>query len=146
MPRKPLLSPFALWQTMPASAVPALQGEASMKRVIAGLLFAAALVPVAGPARADGVDVHPRRHVWHGYSLRLPPERHVVEVVDSWGRLIIGGRRFTPAVPACGGWVAGERIRFLAGDHLGACRTAVIYNYHLRQTCEVACPWGFAGW
>ena len=65
---------------------------------------------------------------------------------DNFGRLTIGGRRFTPAVPACGGWVAGERVRFVAFDGPGACRTALIYNYHLRQTCEVACPWGFAGW
>ena len=119
-----------------------------MTRVIAGLLLAAAAL-IAGPAAADGVDVPRKVHrVWHGYSLRLPPERHVVEIVDNWGRLVIGGRRFTPAVPACGGWVAGERIRFVAVDVPGACRTALIYNYPLRQTCEVACPWGwgFAGW
>jgi hypothetical protein len=118
-----------------------------MKRLIAGLLLAAALVPVAGPAGADGID-RPRKvhRVWHGYSLRLPPERHVVEVVDNWGRLVINGRLFTPAVPACGGWVAGERIRFLAGDINGACQTAVIYNYHLRRTCEVGCSWSLIGW
>jgi hypothetical protein len=99
-----------------------------MKRLIAGLLLAAGL-GLAGPAGADGTDV-PRK---------VPPERHVVEVIDDWGRLIIAGRTFTPAVPACGGWVAGERIRFVAGDINGACQTAVIYNYRRHETCEVGC-------
>jgi hypothetical protein len=72
-----------------------------MKRVFAGLMLTAAIGFIASRAGADGIDV-PRkvRHVWHGYSLRLPPERHVVEVVDDFGRLIIAGRPFTPAVPA----------------------------------------------
>jgi hypothetical protein len=117
-----------------------------MKRVLAGLLIVTAIVVAADRARADGVDVPRKVHRWHGYSLRLPPERHVVEIVDNFGRLTIGGRRFTPVVPSCGGWVAGERIRFVAVDVPGACRTAVIYNYHTRQTCEVACPWGWFGW
>jgi hypothetical protein len=114
-----------------------------MKRVIAGLLLAAALVPAAGPAGADGTDARPVHRTWHGYNPRLPPERHVVEVVDDWGRLIINGRLFVPGVPACGGWVAGERIRFVAGDINGACRTALIYNYQRRQTCEVGCSRSF---
>jgi len=111
-----------------------------MRRVIAGFMLAAAFGLAAGPAGADGIEVHHRvHHVWHGYNLRLPPERHVVEVIDTWGRLIINGRPFTPIVPACGGWVAGERIRFVAGDIDGACQTAVIYNYRRHQTCEVGC-------
>jgi hypothetical protein len=113
-----------------------------IKRVTAGLSIAVAVTFVAGPAGADGVDV-PRHHV--GHYLRLPPERHVVEVIDSWGRLIINGRRFTPAVPGCGDWVAGERIKFLAGDINGACDVAVIYNYRRHQTCEVGCR-HFANW
>jgi len=111
-----------------------------MKRVFVGLLLAAGLGVSPVPAGADGIDV-PRkvRHAWHGYSLRLPPERHVVEVIDDFGRLIIAGRPFTAAVPACGGWVAGERIRFVAGDINGACQTALIYNYRRHETCEVGC-------
>jgi len=116
-----------------------------MKRVLAGVLLAIVLSAV-GPAGADGIDVRPRRHVWHGYSLRLPPERHVVEIIDSWGRLVVNGRLFTPVVPACGGWVAGERIRFVAGDINGACRTALIYNYRRHQTCEVGCSWSLVAW
>jgi hypothetical protein len=118
-----------------------------MTRVLAGLLLAAAFGLSAGTAGADGVDMPRKVHrVWHGYSLRLPPERHVVEIVDNFGRVTIGGRRFTPIVPACGGWVAGERVRLVAVDVPGACRTAVFYNYHTRGTCEVACPWAFGGW
>jgi hypothetical protein len=110
-----------------------------MNRVLAGLLLAA-MAFVARPAGADGVDVPRKVHrAWHGYSLHLPPERHVVEVIDEWGRLIINGRSFTPIVPGCGGWVAGERIRFVAGDINGACQTAVIYNYRRHETCEVGC-------
>ena len=118
-----------------------------MNRELAGLLLAAAFGLVAGPAAADGVDRPPKVHrVWHGYSLRLPPERHLGEIVDNFGRITIGGRRYTPAVPACGGWVAGERVRFVAFDVPGACRTALIYNYYTRRTCEVACPWSLFGW
>ena len=117
-----------------------------MTRAIAVLMFVLALGFAAAPARADGIDVPPKvHHVWHGYNLRLPPERHVVEIIDDWGRLIIAGRRFTPVVPGCGDWVAGERIKFLAGDINGACNTALIYNYRRRQTCEVGCS-RWANW
>src|SRR5262249_62111110 len=93
-----------------------------------------------GRGGADVIALPAKVHrVWHGSSLRLPPERHVVEVIDEWGRLVINGRSFTPAVPGCGGWVAGERIRFVAGDINGACQTAVIYNYRRHETCEVGC-------
>src|ERR1043166_6455564 len=78
------------------------QGRALMKRVIAGLLLAAAFGLGAGPAGADGVDRPRKVHRWHGYSLRLPPERHVVEIVDNFGRMTIGGRRFKPAGPPGG--------------------------------------------
>ena len=106
-------------------------------RVIAGLLLAAALGLCAGPAGADGQDA---RRQWHpGYDVRLPPERHVIEVVDAWGLYIVNGRRFTPVAPECAHWIAGERIKFLAGDINGACRTALIYNFPRRQTCEVWC-------
>ena len=110
-----------------------------MSKRVTGLAFAIVLALAAGPASADGT--YP--HQWYpGYDLRLPPERHVIEMVDDSGRFIINGRRFAPAVPACGHWVAGERIRFVSGDLNGACATAVIYNYRWRETCEVAC----SGW
>ena len=109
-----------------------------MKRfAVAGLLFAG-LTLVAGGALADGIDV--RRHVYrHGYDLRLPPERHVIEVVDGWGRFIINGTRFTPADPRCATWTAGDRIAFLSGEMHGYCATTTIHNISRRQTCEVAC-------
>jgi len=108
-----------------------------VNRVIAGLLLAVALGLAAGPAGADGSDSYRHRH-W-GYDLRLPPERHVIEVVDGWGRFIMNGRPFTAVVPECAHWVAGERITFLSGDMNGACRTALIHNYRWRQTCEFWC-------
>jgi hypothetical protein len=106
-------------------------------RVIAGLLLVA-LGLSAG--LAAGADVDYSLRPWHpGYDLRLPPERHVIEIVDGWGLYIINGRRFTPIAPECAHWIAGERIKFLAGDINGACRTALIYNFPRRQTCEVWC-------
>jgi hypothetical protein len=105
-----------------------------------GPLLAVAFALAAGPAGADGSDTY-RRHWYPGYDLRLPPERHVIEVVDGWGRFIINGRPFAPVTPECH-WLAGERIEFRAGDMNGRCRTAVIYNFRWRQACEVAC----SGW
>ena len=111
-----------------------------MKRfAVAGLLFAG-LTLAAGTAFADGFEVkrHVHRH-WYGYDLRLPPERHVIEVVDGWGRFIINGTRFTAANPRCATWTAGDRIAFLSGEMHGACATATIRNISRRQICEVAC-------
>ena len=110
-----------------------------LNRVIAGLLLAVALGLAAGPAGADGSDGYRHRHPHWGYDLRLPPERHVIEVVDGWGRYIMNGRPFTAVVPECAHWVAGERITFLSGDMNGACRTTLIHNYRWRQTCEFWC-------
>jgi hypothetical protein len=71
----------------------------------------------------------------------LPPERHVVEGVRPpySGNYLINGRWFTAASPACTRWVAGERIRLVAGDWHGACISAVIYNVSRRMTCELSC-------
>ena len=114
------------------------------KGVIAGLLIAAALGLVAGPAGADGVDTH--RTWYRSYYPRLPPERHVIELVDRWGHFMFNGRRFTPVFPDCPRWVAGERIKFLSGDIDGFCKVAVIYNYRWHQSCEFWCPRGIAIW
>jgi len=105
---------------------------------VAGLLFAGSMLAAAS-AFADGMDVKRHVHRWHGYDLRLPPERHVIEVVDGWGRFIINGTRFTPADPRCATWTAGDRIAFLSGELHGYCVTATIHNISRRQTCEVAC-------
>ena len=114
-----------------------------MSNRVAGLLIALAFGLAAVPAGADGVDVH---RAYRAYGPRLPPERHVVEIVDQWGHYYFNGRRFTPVFPDCPRWVAGERIKFLAGDMNGFCKVAVVYNYRWRQSCEFYCPRGIAIW
>jgi hypothetical protein len=76
-------------------------------------------------------------HSWYG----LPPERHVIEVVQPpySGNFIINGRRFTAKSMACRRWVAGERIRLVAGDWNGRCIDAVFYNVWRRSRCEMWC-------
>jgi hypothetical protein len=90
------------------------------------------------PAAGDGF-IAPRPR-YHSYFY-LPPERHVIEVVQPpySGNFIINGTRFTAKSPACLRWAAGERIRLLAGDWHGHCIEAVFYNVTLRSTCEMWC-------
>jgi hypothetical protein len=97
---------------------------------------------VCTPALADGMQYSPYRY-HPGYY--LPPERHVIEVVQPpfSGNFIINGRRFVGRSPACLRWAAGERIKLVAGDWNGRCVDAVFYNYFWRSTCEVSCGWGW---
>ena len=116
-----------------------------IRLALVAALAVAAAVPVAAPAAADeGPPVSRPRH--HGYRLQLPPERHVVEVVQPpWsGNFIINGRRFTGVSPACYSWAAGEPIRLVEGDWNGRCVQAVFYNLWRRSTCVTVCegrPW-----
>jgi hypothetical protein len=92
------------------------------------------------PAAGDGfIEPRPRYHSYPYFH--LPPERHVIEVVQPpySGNFIINGTRFTAKSPACLRWAAGERIRLLAGDWHGHCIEAVFYNVTLRSTCEMWC-------
>jgi hypothetical protein len=96
------------------------------------------------PAAADeGPRVSRPHH--DRYRLNLPPERHVIEVVQPpWsGNFVINGQRFTAVSPACFSWAAGERIRLLEGDWNGRCDQAVFYNVWRRSTCVTVCerPW-----
>jgi hypothetical protein len=86
----------------------------------------------------------PVRHYYHRH-IYLPPERHVIEVVQppGSGNFIINGRRFVAKTDACYRWAAGERIRLIAGDWNGHCVDAVFYNVWRRSTCEMWCR---AGW
>jgi len=116
----------------------------SARRITWGLLAALALVAVA-PARADEPPPTYRHHGW-GHRIYLPPERHVIEVVQPpySGNFIINGRRFTAKSPACFNWVAGERIKLLDGDWNGRCVEATFYNASRRSTCVTWCegrPW-----
>jgi hypothetical protein len=100
---------------------------------------------MCGPALADGID-HPR--YWHQHRFYLPPERHVIEVVQPpWsGNFIINGARFTGRSPACLTWAAGERIKLIEGDWNGRCTEAVFYNFYRHSTCEMTCRGSIYGW
>ncbi len=102
-------------------------------------LVAFVLVLLMGQtAFADGEY---RRYRHYPRSIYLPPERHVIEVVQppSSGNFIINGRRFTAKTAACLPWAAGERIRLIAGDWNGRCVDAVFYNATRRSTCQMWC-------
>jgi hypothetical protein len=81
-----------------------------------------------------------------GMKYRAPilPERHVIEKVQPpySGNFIINGTRFVGHTRACRRWIAGERIRLVAGDWHGRCADAVFYNYVRRNTCRASC----SGW
>jgi len=98
---------------------------------------------IAQSAVADGM-IAPRYRSYYEPRFYLPPERHVVEVVQPpWsGRFIINGHRFAGRTPACFSWAAGERIKLIAGDWHGRCDTAVFYNFYRRTSCEMSCGWG----
>ena len=65
----------------------------------------------------------------------------MIEVVQPpySGNFIINGTRFTAKSATCLRWIAGERIRLLAGDWHGRCVEATFYNLHRRSTCEMWC-------
>ena len=95
-------------------------------------------VSMCAPALADGEY---RRYRSYSHSIYLPPERHVIEVVQppASGRFIINGTRFTAKTAACLPWAAGERIKLVAGDWNGRCVDAVFYNATRHATCEMWC-------
>jgi len=99
------------------------------------------VLSICAPALADGMQYsHYRYHP----GFYLPPERHVIEVVQPpySGNFIINGRRFVGQSPACLRWAAGEPIRLVSGDSNGQC-VAVFYNYFWRNTCVTSCGWGW---
>jgi hypothetical protein len=108
-----------------------------MFRVASACVLAAA---VCGPALADGTQYS--RHYHRHY---LPPERHVIEVVQPpWsGNFIINGARFTGRSPACFNWAAGERIKLIYGDWNGRCTEAAFYNFYRHSKCEMSCRGGW---
>lgn len=116
-----------------------------MKNALSCVALVLGLALTAWPSQADKSEhrrtrVH--RHHYHGYSLHLPRERHVIEVVrGAYGpNFIINGRSFSAKSPAaCIGWTAGDRIRLLAGSWNGACVDAAFYNMTRHRTCEMWC-------
>lgn len=108
------------------------------------LLFVPAIF-LCVPAHADEDAVHRKHYGYrhhgyrhHGYWI-LPPERHVIEIGAFRGYFIINGTSFTPKAPWCLRWVAGDRVKFLAGSIHGACESAWIFNATRRETCEFWC-------
>jgi hypothetical protein len=76
------------------------------------------------------------------YHFALPPERHVLEVVNfsSFGlRFLINGHYFSANPLECPGWVAGDRVTLVAGDWHGYCATAVFHDLTRHLTCRMAC-------
>jgi hypothetical protein len=110
-------------------------GEAMMFKWLAALVLA---LSMGQSAFADGEY---RRYRHYPRYIHLPPERHVIEVVQppSSGNFIINGTRFTAKTAACLPWAAGERIRLIAGDWHGRCVDAVFYNAMRHSTCEMWC-------
>jgi hypothetical protein len=100
------------------------------------ILALATLVSV--PAFADEP---PRYQHYYPHHFYLPPERHVIEVVQPpySGNFIINGTRFVAKTPACNRWAAGERIKLLQGDWNGRCVDAVFYNVRRHATCAMWC-------
>jgi hypothetical protein len=116
-----------------------INGEAAMRKLGSALALG---VLTCQPAFADGMEYSPPRY--YQYRHYLPPERHVIEVVQPpySGNFIINGARFTAKTAACWRWAAGERIRLVAGDWNGRCVDAVFYNFYRHSTCEMWCsPW-----
>jgi hypothetical protein len=116
---------------------PQFGGNKMLKLVPGSVLTVFALTALlCEPAFADGMSY--RKHY---RAFRLAPERHVVEVVRPpySGNFIINGARFVGRSPACLRWVAGDRIRLIAGEWHGQCVDAVFYNYTRRSTCQTSC-------
>jgi hypothetical protein len=94
---------------------------------------------------ADEMDSRPvraHRHHHHHYLGYLPRERHVIEVVSgAYGySFVINGANFRAKTTAsCGGWLAGDRIKLLAGSWHAACVDAVFYNATRHRSCEMWC-------
>ena len=107
-----------------------------MWRLVNLVLTVALLVPTL----ALGDEGPPARHYYRQH-IYLPPERHVIEVVQppGSGNFIINGMRFTAKTDACYRWAAGERIKLIAGDWNAQCVDAVFYNFSRRSTCEMWC-------
>jgi len=116
-----------------------------MKRCILSHSLAMLLSAFTMLVPASSADIEADRRVRARVTIHrhyvLPPEQHVVEGVRPpySGNYLINGTWFTANTAACARWVAGERIRLLAGDWNGACASAVFYNVPRRMACEMAC-------
>jgi hypothetical protein len=112
----------------------------SLGRWILAAALACLTVSAVFAADTDSRPVRARHH-HHYYRGYLPPERHVIEVVGGARgyAFIINGAHFRAKTTACGGWLAGDRIKLLAGSWHAACVDAVFYNATRRRSCEMWC-------
>jgi hypothetical protein len=117
-----------------------------MTNPLGRFILALVLVLVAVPAGSADLEYrqaggHHYHHYLQHYSLALPPERHVIEVVRGarGPSFVINGSNFTAKTPACMGWTAGDRIRLRGGSWGGACVDAVFYNVTRHRSCEMWC-------
>jgi hypothetical protein len=107
--------------------------------VLSAVLMSSSLSAVCA-ADLSGGTVRARHH-HHGYLGYLPPERHVIEVVrGAYGySFVINGASFRAKTTACTGWLAGDRIKLVAGSWHAACVDAVFYNATRHRSCEMWC-------
>jgi hypothetical protein len=105
------------------------------------LALALACSTLSAVRAADLDDRAPRVHHRHRHHLVLPPERHVIEIVRGahGPSFVINGANFTAKSNACLGWVAGDRIKLLAGSWHGVCTDAAFYNLSRHRACEMWC-------
>jgi hypothetical protein len=86
-------------------------------------------------ACGTALSAEPKRH------MRLPPERHVIELVRPpySGFFIINRAVFTAKSATCSDWTAGEKVTLWEGDWHGLCVDAVFYNVARHRACQMWC-------
>jgi hypothetical protein len=101
-----------------------------------------ALLAILACQPAVAADYRPAISAEYGW--RLPPERHVIEIVRPpySGSFVINHATFIAKTPVCWDWTAGERVTLLAGDWHGQCYDAVFYNVARHRSCAMWCGWG----
>jgi hypothetical protein len=112
---------------------------------ITSFIFAAVLCGPAVSAEIDEATAAPYANIPR-YRHALPPERHVLEVVNfgNFGlRFLINGHYFRASPSDCPGWAAGDHVTLLTGEWHGYCVTAVFHDLTRARSCRVSCdPWG----
>jgi hypothetical protein len=113
-------------------------------------LFAYLICGSAVSAELGAVAPAPPNYVSQHHHFSLPPEKHVLEVVNfsSFGlQFLINGHYFLADPLNCPGWVAGDRVMLLSGEWHGYCTFAVFSNRTRHRTCQVSCgSWSGFNW
>jgi len=121
-----------------------------IRAIILAITLTFFMVDQAGSAdlHASKPTLRASHHHVGRHMIALPPERHVVEVVEHahGNRMIIDGQWFVAMTPACGGWIAGDRVVFKRGTPVEACLDTVVRNVSRHQTCDVRCQGPVYSW